>query len=62
MRSHQKSQPNGITVPPLSSSSTNNLYGGSYNQMASHPTSSMYPPAYKMYTQPPLPPGPPPSS
>ena len=63
-RSHQKSQPNGITVP--SSSSTSNHYGGLYNQVNSYPPTTMYPPAYQLYAQsssqqPPLPPGPPPS-
>ncbi|CAF1347441.1 unnamed protein product [Rotaria magnacalcarata] len=68
-RPHQKSQPNGITVPShaattMSSSSTSNSYGGFYNQMSSY-APPMYPPTYQMYgqssAQPPLPPGPPPS-
>jgi hypothetical protein len=57
MRSQQKSQPNGTTVP----SSTTNPYGGFYNQMASYPAPPVYPAGYQMYAKPPLPPGPPPS-
>jgi hypothetical protein len=73
--SHQKSQVNGINVssqpappppPPSSSSSTaaSNPYNGFFNQMTSYPPppiQAMYSQAYQSYTQPPLPPGPPPS-
>ncbi|CAF1305343.1 unnamed protein product [Adineta steineri] len=73
MHTQQRSQPNGIKVPPpsaSSSSSTSNPFTGFYNasmQSFPHPppSSTMYPPSYHMYgpssKQPPLPPGPPPS-
>lgn len=67
LRTHQKSQPNGTTVPShppsmsSSSSSTSNPYGGFYNQMPSYgPPPTMYASTYSMYgqslQQPPLPP------